>query len=90
MVEGGGSVLTQFLTEDLADELQLVVAPVFVGDARARRFVGDGRFPWSEEHRATLVETQQIGGRGPAALRPVPPLPLELVGGEPLRTAFCG
>lgn len=61
MVEGGGSVLTQFLTEDLADELQLVVAPVFVGDSGARRFVDDGRFPWSEERRATLVEVQQIG-----------------------------
>jgi 5-amino-6-(5-phosphoribosylamino)uracil reductase len=61
MVEGGGSVLTQFLTEDLADELQLVVAPVFVGDSRARRFVGDGRFPWVEGRRATLVEAQQIG-----------------------------
>lgn len=61
MVEGGGSVLTQFLTEDLADELQLVVAPVFVGDSRARRFVGDGRFPWSAGHRATLVGAQQIG-----------------------------
>ena len=31
MVEGGGEVHTQFLTEGLADELQLVVAPLFVG-----------------------------------------------------------
>ncbi len=35
MVEGGGTVHTQFLTADLADELQLVVAPFFVGDSRA-------------------------------------------------------
>ena len=34
MVEGGGTVHTQFLTADLADELQLVVAPFFVGDSR--------------------------------------------------------
>src|SRR3712207_6369989 len=34
MVEGGGTVLTQFLTADLADELHLVVAPLFVGDSR--------------------------------------------------------
>ena len=47
MVEGGGTVHTQFLTADLADELHLVVAPFFVGDSRARRFVGDGRFPWN-------------------------------------------
>jgi 5-amino-6-(5-phosphoribosylamino)uracil reductase len=61
MVEGGGSVHTQFLTAGLADELQLVVAPFFVGDARARRFVGDGVFPWHAGSRAELVETRAIG-----------------------------
>jgi 5-amino-6-(5-phosphoribosylamino)uracil reductase len=61
MVEGGGIVLTQFLTGDLADELHLVVAPFFVGDSRARRFVGDGRFPWHPGQRASLVETRAIG-----------------------------
>jgi 5-amino-6-(5-phosphoribosylamino)uracil reductase len=61
MVEGGGSVHTQMLTEDLADELQLVVAPFFVGDSAACRFVGDGRYPWNPDRRATLVETRQIG-----------------------------
>lgn len=61
MVEGGGKVHTQFLTENLADELQLVVAPFFVGDSRASRFVSDGRFPWSPDRRATLAEVRQIG-----------------------------
>lgn len=61
MVEGGGSMHTQFLTSGLADELQLVVAPFFVGDSRARRFVDDGRFPWCPEHRARLVEARPIG-----------------------------
>jgi 5-amino-6-(5-phosphoribosylamino)uracil reductase len=61
MVEGGGTVHTQFLTADLADELHLVVAPFFVGDSRARRFVGDGRFPWNPRRRATLAEVRQIG-----------------------------
>ena len=61
MVEGGGSTHTQFLTEDLADELDLVVAPFFVGDSRARRFVGDGDFPWNHQHRAPLAEVRQIG-----------------------------
>ncbi|MGS0685956.1 RibD family protein [Nakamurella sp. GG22] len=60
MVEGGGTVLTQFLTADLADELHLVVAPFFVGDSRARRFVGDGSFPWNADRRATLAEVRQI------------------------------
>lgn len=61
MVEGGGTMHTQFLTAGLADELQLVVAPFFVGDSRARRFVDDGRFPWCPDHRARLVETRAIG-----------------------------
>ena len=61
MVEGGGNVHTQFLTADLVDELQLVVAPVFVGDSQAPRFVRDGRFPWNPARRAKLAEVRQIG-----------------------------
>ncbi|MGH3383566.1 MAG: RibD family protein [Nocardioidaceae bacterium] len=61
MVEGGGLVHTQFLTADLADELQLVIAPFFVGNSRAHRFVGDGSFPWHPGRRAQLAETRQIG-----------------------------
>jgi len=61
MVEGGGTVHTQFLTADLADELHLVVAPFFVGDSRARRFVDDGSFPWHPGRRATLAEVRPIG-----------------------------
>lgn len=60
MVEGGGTVHTQFLTADLADELHLVVAPFFVGDSRAHRFVSDGRFPWNPDRRATLAEVRRI------------------------------
>jgi 5-amino-6-(5-phosphoribosylamino)uracil reductase len=61
MVEGGGKVHTQFLADNLADELQLVVAPFFVGDSRATRFVSDARFPWNPERRATLAAVRQIG-----------------------------
>jgi 5-amino-6-(5-phosphoribosylamino)uracil reductase len=61
MVEGGGQVHTQFLTGNLVDELQLVVAPFFVGDSRAPRFVRDGRFPWNPDRRAKLSEVRQIG-----------------------------
>jgi len=61
MVEGGGRVHTQFLTADLADELHLVIAPFFVGNSRAHRFVGDGAFPWNPDRRAHLAETRQIG-----------------------------
>jgi 5-amino-6-(5-phosphoribosylamino)uracil reductase len=61
MVEGGGVVHTQFLSDDLVDELQLVVAPFFVGDSSAPRFVSDARFPWHAGRRATLAEVRQIG-----------------------------
>jgi 5-amino-6-(5-phosphoribosylamino)uracil reductase len=55
MVEGGG------VADDLVDERQLVVAPFFVGDSRAPRFVSDGRFPWNAGRRATLAEVRPIG-----------------------------
>jgi len=62
LVEGGGTVLTQFLAAGSADELQLVVAPFFVGDSRARRFVDDGHFPWTPGRPAVLLETRRVGG----------------------------
>jgi 5-amino-6-(5-phosphoribosylamino)uracil reductase len=61
MVEGGGTLLTQFLAEDLADELHLVIAPIFVGEARAPRIVAAAAFPWTAARRATLASTRQIG-----------------------------
>jgi 5-amino-6-(5-phosphoribosylamino)uracil reductase len=61
MVEGGSSVLTQFLAGGLADELALAIAPIFVGDSRAPRFVGDGSFPWRSDRPARLIGVSQAG-----------------------------
>jgi len=61
MVEGGAMVHTQFLTENIVDELQLTVAPVFVGDSEAPRFVRDGVFPWNPGRRAELVDVRKLG-----------------------------
>jgi len=61
MVEGGRRVLTQFLIAGLADELRLAIAPFFVGDSRAPRFVSDGSFPWNRANPARLVEVTQVG-----------------------------
>jgi 5-amino-6-(5-phosphoribosylamino)uracil reductase len=61
MVEGGGRLHTQFLREDIADELQLVIAPFFVGESRAPRFVEAGAFPWTATRRARLADTRRIG-----------------------------
>jgi 5-amino-6-(5-phosphoribosylamino)uracil reductase len=57
MVEGGGAVLAQFLAEGLADELNLVIAPVFVGDPAAPRIVGRR----GAGNRMHLAEARLIG-----------------------------
>ena len=74
MVEGGGTMHTQFLTAGLADELQLVVAPFFVGDSRAPRFVGDGDVPVGPGPPGDAGRGAPDRRRGAAALRAVRPL----------------
>jgi 5-amino-6-(5-phosphoribosylamino)uracil reductase len=59
MVEGGGSVLAQFLAQGLADELDLVVAPLFVGDPAAPRITGAGA--GTPRGRMHLAEVRLIG-----------------------------
>jgi 5-amino-6-(5-phosphoribosylamino)uracil reductase len=61
MVEGGASVLTNFLQAGLADELVLAVAPFFIGDSAAPRFVNAGHFPWTPGHRARLASVTSAG-----------------------------
>lgn len=58
MVEGGGRVHTQLMGQGLADELQLAVAPLFVGQAEAPRLFGPGGYP---PGRMRLVETRAVG-----------------------------
>ncbi|MFF7894976.1 dihydrofolate reductase family protein [Streptomyces sp. NPDC007907] len=57
MVEGGGLIHTQLLTQGLADELQLVLAPLFVGDPRAPRLFGPGGY---QGGRLRLLESRRI------------------------------
>jgi 5-amino-6-(5-phosphoribosylamino)uracil reductase len=61
MVEGGGTIHTQFLTQGLADEIHLAVAPIFVGDSAAPRFVSAGQFPGGSAHRMKVAEVRSIG-----------------------------
>ena len=57
LVEGGASVLAQFVSAGLADEFRLGVAPVFVADPRATRLLrGPVGLP-----RLVLAETRQVG-----------------------------
>jgi riboflavin-specific deaminase-like protein len=57
MVEGGGTVHTQLLRQGLADELQLVLAPLLVGDPAAPRLFGPGGY---QAGRLRLLETRRI------------------------------
>ncbi|GII86030.1 hypothetical protein Ssi03_40200 [Sphaerisporangium siamense] len=61
MVEGGQAVHTLFLSAGLVDELHLVVAPFFVGDPAAPRFVAGGVFPYDPAHPLRLAEARPLG-----------------------------
>ncbi len=62
LVEGGTTVHTAFLTAGLVDELHLVIAPFFVGEAAAPTFVGPGAFPFDAAHRLRLADVRQLDG----------------------------
>ncbi|MFI1046740.1 dihydrofolate reductase family protein [Streptomyces griseoruber] len=57
MVEGGGTIHTQLLQQGLADEVQLVLAPLLVGDPDAPRLFGPGAY---QGGRLRLTETRRI------------------------------
>ena len=64
MVEGGAAVLTRFLAEDLADELQLAFAPFLIGDPAAPHFpatAAAGAFPQAPGRRMVLGEARALG-----------------------------
>ena len=66
MVEGGASMLGQFLSAGLADEFVLAVAPVLVGDRAAPRLLTGGRLTG----RLHLAAVAQVGDM--AVLRYLP------------------
>ncbi|MEU9601997.1 dihydrofolate reductase family protein [Streptomyces sp. NPDC048109] len=70
MVEGGGTVHSQLLQQELADELQLVLAPVLVGDPAAPRLFGPGAY---QGGRLALVDTRRIGDVVLMRYRPTAP-----------------
>ncbi|MEV8606639.1 dihydrofolate reductase family protein [Amycolatopsis sp. NPDC051373] len=58
MVEGGGQIHTAFLSQSLADEIHLAIAPLVVGAAAAPRFLLPARYPGA---RMKLLDTRAIG-----------------------------
>ncbi|GAB2698998.1 RibD family protein [Kitasatospora kifunensis] len=61
MVEGGGQLHTQFLSQGLADEVHLAVAPLLVGEAGAPRFVHPAEFPGGSNRRMRLLDARTVG-----------------------------
>ncbi|QHF92664.1 deaminase [Streptomyces sp. NHF165] len=61
LVEGGSQVHTAFLSQNLVDEIHLVVAPLVVGQADAPRFLNPAEYPWATTRRMTLAEARPVG-----------------------------
>ncbi|MFF3015490.1 RibD family protein [Streptomyces sp. NPDC057939] len=61
MVEGGGTIHTQLMAQDLADEVHLAVAPLLVGQADAPKFLGAAAYPGGSTSRMRLLEARAIG-----------------------------
>ena len=61
LVEGGTSILTQFIASNAVDELRVAVAPFFVGNAAAPRAFAPARYPHDPTNRMQLVSVQMLG-----------------------------
>jgi len=67
MVEGGTAINTLFLGAGVVDELQVVVAPLLVGDPAAPRLAGAAAFP---DGRLRLTEVRRVGDCALLVYRP--------------------
>ncbi|WP_372412003.1 RibD family protein [Streptomyces luteireticuli] len=61
MVEGGGTIHTQLVAQNLADEVHLAVAPLLVGQPDAPKFLGPADYPGGSTARMQLLEARAIG-----------------------------
>lgn len=60
MVEGGGTIHTQLMAADLADEVHLAIAPLLVGQPEAARFLSAADYPGGSTARMKVLEVQAI------------------------------
>jgi 5-amino-6-(5-phosphoribosylamino)uracil reductase len=60
LVEGGARLGRQFLVDGLVDELELAVAPFFVGAAAAPRFAGPTIYPHGPGRPMRLAEVRRL------------------------------
>lgn len=61
LVEGGGTIHTQLMGQNLVDELHLAIAPLIVGQADAPRFLRPTDYPGGSTARMRLLEARAIG-----------------------------
>jgi 5-amino-6-(5-phosphoribosylamino)uracil reductase len=60
LVEGGEITLRAFLHAGVVDELEVAVAPFFVGEPGAPRLAGSGRLPADDDGRAVLADVRRL------------------------------
>ncbi|MER7983385.1 dihydrofolate reductase family protein [Streptomyces sp. NPDC095817] len=60
MVEGGGTIHTQLMSQNLADEVHLAIAPLLVGQPEAARFLGAAEYPGGSTARMKVLEIRAI------------------------------
>ena len=60
MVEGGGTIHTQLMSQNLADEVHLAIAPLIVGQPGAARFLGASDYPGGSTARMKVLEVRAI------------------------------
>jgi 2,5-diamino-6-(ribosylamino)-4(3H)-pyrimidinone 5'-phosphate reductase len=64
MVEGGGTLIAEFIRLGLADELQVYIAPKLFGGATAPTLVDGNGWPESEAKRLKLVDARVLDETG--------------------------
>ncbi|MFG2440848.1 RibD family protein [Streptomyces sp. NPDC048508] len=60
MVEGGGTIHTQLMSQNLADEVHLAIAPLLVGQPEAAHFLGAADYPGGSTARMKVLEIRAI------------------------------
>jgi 5-amino-6-(5-phosphoribosylamino)uracil reductase len=96
LIEGGARVLAEALSQSLADELRLAIAPFIVGDPDAPRFARPDQYPYTKASPMRLLAARRLGDvvvlhyqlshRKRSLPRPAPPVP----GVSPALPSCCG
>ncbi len=61
LIEGGSRIITSFIENNLVDELQVSIAPFFVGEKKAPQFMKAGVFKYNKNSRMILKGVEKIG-----------------------------